>query len=103
MSTNLSRPSLTAKVAALFRSNPDRWIDSEAIAAVGGRCAWRTRIADARRHPHNLEIRNRVRRVTVDGKTFTVSEYRHVPDMVKKSIQEVTNSEPASTGSELLF
>jgi hypothetical protein len=71
--------SFTARVAALFRSQPNRWIPASEIARVGGSCAWRTRISECRRGPYFMTITNRTRRVESDGRTFTVSEYRHVP------------------------
>jgi hypothetical protein len=46
---NLPRSNtLTAKVAALFASRPNDWIDGRDVALVGGAYGWRTRIADAR-------------------------------------------------------
>ena len=71
--------SLTAKVAALFAARPNDWIDGRDVALVGGAYGWRTRIADARRPPFNLDIQNRQRRLRHDGRSFVVSEYRYVP------------------------
>lgn len=43
------RQSNTAKVWALFTSQPNRWLHWRRFEAVGGACAWRTRISDARK------------------------------------------------------
>ena len=43
------RASNTAKVVGLFRANQGHWIDSRELEKAGGRLAWRTRIAEARR------------------------------------------------------
>lgn len=59
------------KVAREFRRNRFRWIRAERLMRVGGNCAWRTRISDARRL-YNLPIENRVRQV---GK-YRISEYK---------------------------
>ncbi len=66
---------LNGKVAALFRSRPNEWIDGQAIAAVGGCYAWRTRVSEIRRW-YGLDITNRQRR---QGRRI-VSEYRLVVD-----------------------
>jgi len=75
---------LAGVVAGHFRARPGRWIDGREIAQIAGCYGWRTRISDARRPPHNLNIRNRQRRVrTADGQVFTVSEYKLVTDEVR--------------------
>lgn len=43
------RQSHTEQVLALFRQNPLRWLHWRRIEKVGGACAWRTRISDARK------------------------------------------------------
>jgi hypothetical protein len=76
---------LAARVAALFIARPGEWIDGRVIAQVGGQYAWRTRIADVRREPFNLAIRNRQRRVkTATGENFIVSEYMHVVEVLRE-------------------
>lgn len=46
------RASNTEKVLAVFRAHPMRWLHWKRFATntVGGECAWRTRISDARKH-----------------------------------------------------
>jgi len=61
----------TGRVAHLFRSRPDTWIDGLEIAQIAGHYAWRSRISDARRE-FGLKIVNRQRKV---GRV-TISEYR---------------------------
>lgn len=76
------RVSFVEQIARLFVSRPGCWISSDQLSAVGGRCAWRTRIADARRPPYSLQIENRQRRVRANDQTVTVSEYRLVTSKV---------------------
>jgi hypothetical protein len=42
------RKSRTDRIEELFRSRPGAWINVPELADVGGFCAWRTRVADAR-------------------------------------------------------
>lgn len=63
-----------ARVAALFMRKRGEWIDSEELAAVGGRCAWRTRVSECRT-AFDMEIKNRQRRVEGASGPYTVSEY----------------------------
>ena len=60
-------------VAALFRSRPHEWIDDVEFIACGGRCAWRTRISDARKA--GMVIENRL----VRHQWGVRSQYRWVP------------------------
>lgn len=43
------RKNATELVLALFTAYPNEWISWRDVAKVGGVCAWRTRISDARR------------------------------------------------------
>lgn len=43
------RAGKTAAVIALFQSAPHVWISWQALAHVGGGCAWRSRVSDARK------------------------------------------------------
>lgn len=43
------RASNTAKVWALFEAHPGRWLHWTRFAAIGGACAWRTRISESRK------------------------------------------------------
>lgn len=65
------------RVEALFKAHPNEWLDSEHLAKVGGRCAWRTRVSDCR-VDLGMTIENQVRRVG----TYRVSEYRYLPEPV---------------------
>lgn len=77
MPNNTLQPSssLVERLAAFFRAHPGEWIDGRTIATIAGSYAWRTRVSDVRRPPFNMSVTNRQRRVTENGKTFTVSEY----------------------------
>lgn len=67
------------RVAAFLKENPGRWISAEEFEPVGGRQAWRTRIADCRTQL-GMTIENRVRYIErADGTKFTRSEYRFIP------------------------
>ncbi len=43
------RAGKTQAVIDLFQCRPGVWIDAETLAKVGGFCAWRTRVSDARK------------------------------------------------------
>ncbi len=74
--------SLRDVVAALFLSAPGLWINASQIAKVGGQFASRTRISECRTQLR-MDIQNRTRRVTgLDGRRYTVSEYRYTPAVV---------------------
>lgn len=76
-------PSLAARVAALFQSQPNTWINGMTISHVGGCYGWRTRISDCRKS-FGMVIRNRQRRVRrEDGSSFIVSEYMLVVEETK--------------------
>jgi hypothetical protein len=69
---------LTLRLMALFLSHPNEWLDAQTrVVPVAGFGGFRARISDCR--AQGLDIRNRVRRVTRDGRTFTISEYKFVP------------------------
>lgn len=66
------------KVAAFLKQHEGRWIHAVEFEAVGGRQAWRTRIAECRTHL-GMNIENKVERVTrSDGSKYTRSSYRFV-------------------------
>lgn len=70
----LRRSSRTDLVEQLFRARPGEWIAASELARVGGFCAWRTRVADARRRfrragEGDVEWNRQVR----------CSEYRYTP------------------------
>jgi hypothetical protein len=72
------RPTFTDRVADLFRSMPGQWIDGRTLAQVGGFAAWRSRVSDARL-AYGMDIRNRQRRETRDGREVVVTEYCYFP------------------------
>ena len=72
--------SFTERVADVFRARPGEWIDARELMAIGGVCAWRTRVSDARRQ-FGLDIENRTERVALaDGRRITRSLYRLWPN-----------------------
>ena len=73
----ISRATMAGRVAAFFKSQPNRWIDGREVMTIAGSYGWRTRISDCRRAPYNMRIDNRQRRV----QQYTVSEYMFVPDV----------------------
>jgi hypothetical protein len=75
--------SLTARLAAFFRAHPGEWVDGRRLAAHGGSYAWRSRVAELRHPPHNLNIVNRQRRVQTESGRVTVSEYMLVVEKLK--------------------
>jgi hypothetical protein len=62
------------RVAALFRERPNQWIESRSLEAIGGRCAWRTRVSECRTRL-SMNIRNRQDR----GRDVVLSWYLFVP------------------------
>jgi hypothetical protein len=73
--------SRTARLAAFFVAHPGVWFDGAGvIAEIGGRYAWRSRLAEARIR-FGLDIRNRQRTVKrPDGSRIVVSEYALLDD-----------------------
>lgn len=68
------RASRTDLVEELFRRRPLEWITAVELAKVAGLCAWRTRVADARRRF------KRGREGTVEwNESIQASAYRYVP------------------------
>lgn len=67
----MTHDTFTVKVARYFKSKRYQWVRAEALMRIGGQCAWRTRVSNARRQM-GLPIENRQRKV---GKR-TISEYR---------------------------
>ena len=53
------------------------WVDTYQLEKIGGRCAWRTRVSDARRRARVLkrEIVNRQRRKRIGKRQWVVSQY----------------------------
>jgi hypothetical protein len=77
--------SFTDRLEVFFRDRPDMWIRADALMAVGGKCAWRTRVSEVRLRLQAAQlgtVENRVRRIhKPDGKHYSVSEYRYRPVM----------------------
>lgn len=67
----MTHDTLTLRVARYLRAKRYQWVRAESLMRIGGNCAWRTRVSNARRR-FNLPIENRVRYV---GK-YRISEYR---------------------------
>ncbi len=68
------RASRTVAMLDLFTARPHVWIPADVLAQVGGFCAWRTRVSDAR---FRLEEE---RRGTVEWNgDVKASAYRYVP------------------------
>lgn len=67
------RQSNADKVWAVFEARPTRWIHWRRFAAVGGACAWRTRIADVRARVKSLGG------VIEHNGSITRSAYRYLP------------------------
>ena len=64
------------RVAAFFRQHENEWLPATAFETVGGRQAWRTRIAECRTQL-GMSIDNRCRKIRrADGSAYTLSEYR---------------------------
>lgn len=66
-----------ANVEAYFRAYPGEWLPASAFLTVGGKMAWRTRIADARKtfEREGGSLENRQQRVNGG----VLSEYRYLP------------------------
>lgn len=71
----MTRHTFTRAVADLLLARAGEWVDANELMRVGGRCAWRTRISDARQQ-FGLRIENRVRVVREGERRWKVSEYR---------------------------
>lgn len=67
----ISPDSRLARVAGLFMRRRGEWIDSEELAAIGGRCAWRTRVSECRTLL-GMSISNRQRKADAG---YVISEY----------------------------
>jgi hypothetical protein len=90
--------SLVERLAALFRSQPNEWIDGRVLARTAGYAAWRTRVSDLRRQPFAMTMVNRQRHVRVDGRHFTISEYKFVvsEDQTEKGAASGAGTSPAA-------
>jgi hypothetical protein len=88
------QPSLADRLAEFFRARPRAWINGLELSPIAGAYAWRSRTSDLRRAPHFMTIENRQRRVRrPDGTSFTVSEYRFMPEELR------TEGSPSSVES----
>jgi hypothetical protein len=68
-----------ARTAEYFRAHPNEWLDARTFEGIGGRQAWRSRIAECRTKC-GMDIENEVKRiVNADGSIWTRSRYRYVP------------------------
>lgn len=94
-----TRPSRLEALAAFFIARPNSWQSALDVMPIGGTLSWRSRVADLRRPPWNLNIRNRQRMVRrPDGTKVLISEYRN-------EVQEVEQRREAGGGAStpLLF
>ena len=76
----MSTVSFTERLARLFRARPCERINGLDLASIGGAYAWRSRVAELRKPPYAMDIRNfqtRVRRA--DGTSFILSSYAYLP------------------------
>lgn len=72
------------QVAHFLQQHEGRWIHAVEFEAVGGRQAWRTRIAECRTQL-GMNVENRVRTIKKpNGTTYKLSEYR-----LKSSVQQL--------------
>ncbi len=84
----MDRQSFTDRVAALFKSRPDTWIDAIELERVGGRFAWRSRVSDCRLR-YGMTIENKQqKRVDTTGRIWTTSLYRWVSEPVQLPLKE---------------
>jgi hypothetical protein len=66
------------RVASFLRQHEGEWLPAIAFEPIGGRQAWRTRIAECRTQL-GMDIANRVRLVRrADGSSYRLSEYKSV-------------------------
>ena len=74
------KPTLCDRLAAYLKARPETWIDGMELAQVAGSYAWRSRCADLRKRPYEMDIRNRQQRITrADGSKYVISEYAYFP------------------------
>ncbi len=84
----MDRQSFTDRVAELFKSRPDTWIDAVELERTGGRFAWRTRVSDCRKR-YGMTIENKQqKRVDTTGRIWTTSLYKWVSEPVQMPLQE---------------
>ena len=75
----MSRAAFLDRVEAYFKARPLQWIHAREFETVGGRQAWRSRIAECRTQ-RGMDIENRQERRTVeDGSMVTDSFYCYTP------------------------
>lgn len=74
------------RTAAFLRDHPNEWLQAREFESVGGRQAWRTRIAECRT-VLGMNVENRLRRIKLAGGTsYTLSEYRYVPTVQQREL-----------------
>ena len=72
------RMSFTERVLRYFLAHPGEWISTQELEIEGGRCAWRTRVSNARKILEKQEI-GTIENETRHFESGTVSRYRFVP------------------------
>lgn len=94
------RPSLAARLAAFFTTQPNTWIDGRRLAAIAGAYAWRTRVSDLRRPPFSMVIENRQKHVKTNTGMATISQYRFATSSQRVSTEvSATASAPTLTAA----
>lgn len=76
LSAPVERQTMTDRVAAIFKSRPNEWIDARDVLHAGGFGGWRTRVSELRYPPYSMQIENRTRKV----RGLTESHYRFVTE-----------------------
>lgn len=71
----MNRPAFRDRVAEFLRQHPNEWIPAVRFEDIGGRQAWRTRLAECRTI-YGMDIENRCRRIRTANGFYTLSEYR---------------------------
>jgi hypothetical protein len=77
----LPAASLREKLANHFKARPNVDIDGLELGRVAGSYAWRSRVAELRFPPYNMNIKNsQPIEKTAAGLTFKRSLYRYIPE-----------------------
>jgi hypothetical protein len=106
------RQSFNDRLEAFFREHANEWVNSDRIAEIAGKCAWRTRISNLRTE-RGLTIENRLQTkrrhaadcprlyawdiapCTCEPVRYTVSYYRYVPAVAGDDFQLVPEVQEA--------
>lgn len=83
------------RLQQFFQAHAGEWLDGRQLGAVAGAYAWRSRVAECRTQ-RGMVIENRQRKVRGAIGMVTVSEYRHVRDLLSQPILSVSGCTCAS-------